>query len=251
MNTLRIKNVNFGYRSTTKVLTDFTLTLPSGKTVLLGPNGAGKTSLISLCASVLKPDNGSIELQGVDDQITSARHLRAYREKVAWMPQDFTPVGGLNVREHIEYAAWLKGLTRRQAKRNVDAALESVELGALADRSARALSGGQRQRLGLAGALAHNAQIILLDEPSAGLDPIQRDKLRLILSGIAEDKILLVSTHQTEDIDGSYNNVVVLSEGQIKYQGAVGEFLDTSKDPSTDQRDRIRSAYTQLVRGEA
>lgn len=235
MNTLRINELSFGYRASTNVLNDFSLTLTSGTTVLLGPNGAGKTSLISLCASVLKPSKGRIDLVNSAGEITSTRQLRDYRAKVAWLPQDFTPVAGLSVSEHVQYAAWLKGLTKRQARLGVDAALESVELSALADRPAKALSGGQRQRLGLAGALAHDAQLILLDEPSAGLDPVQREKLRSILAAIPSDKVVLVSTHQTEDIDGTYDDVVVLDGERSSTRGLSPI---SSRRPSHPQRTR-------------
>lgn len=249
MSTLSIKNLSFSYPKSSPQLDRIDLSYSSGKTAILGPNGAGKTTLISLLATALTPRQGTIQLT-TDVLKYSSKELRAFRQQVAWLPQDFSPVAGLSVLEHVTYSAWLKGASRKAAKAAAPIALERVGLSEMSKHKATALSGGQQRRLGIAGALAHDAAVILLDEPTAGLDPNQRDKFQKILNDIDPQKIVLVSTHQTEDIDGTFDSVFVLDQGRQKFHGSTADYMELGGFTEDDPRDRIRTAYGQLVSGE-
>ncbi|MFJ2620377.1 ATP-binding cassette domain-containing protein [Glutamicibacter sp. NPDC087344] len=250
MRSLILDSLTFTYPRGAALFDDAGFKFTSGRTALLGPNGAGKTTLISLMATVLVPQAGSVILKDCRREIRSDR-VRRYREQIAWLPQNFAPASGLSVEEHVTYAAWLRGVSRKEAKACTGEALAQVGLQDMAKRRATTLSGGQQRRLGLAGALAHDASVILLDEPTAGLDPNQREKFREILQGLDSDKVVLVSTHQTEDIDGTFDSVFVLDQGQQKFHGTTDEFMALGGDRANDPRDMIRRAYGQLVIGEA
>ncbi|GAA2944542.1 ATP-binding cassette domain-containing protein [Glutamicibacter bergerei] len=245
MSTLAMENLSFSYPRSAVLLQNLNVVFGPGRTALLGPNGAGKSTLIALLATVLSHKSGYIALNDSDSSVP-ATNLRKYRQQISWLPQDFVPVGGLTVQDHVTYSAWLNGASRREAKRRAPAAISQVGLTEMAQSKATALSGGQQRRLGLAGALAHDAKVILLDEPTAGLDPNQRDRFQTILQGIDPEKIVLVSTHQTEDIDGTFDRICVLDKGQQKFHGSVFEFMAFGES-ETDPRDKIRSAYGRLV----
>jgi len=168
---------------------------------------------------------------------------------VGWLPQQVTAVPGLRAREQVAYAGWLKGLSRSDAWERAEAALTRVGLQTLATRKTNQLSGGQLRRIGIAQCLVHDAQILLLDEPTAGLDPVQRQVFRDLLSEIDGGVDIIVSTHQTEDIDASYEHVVVLDEGQPRFRGTVGEFLALSPGSVSPER-RAEAAYAATIRQE-
>lgn len=254
---LSIDDLRFAYRgrgAREVVFPGLSIQFSPGKTALLGPNGAGKSTLLAFAAGVLLPGRGRVELRedradGQLDLVPSSS--RAFRRQVAWLPQRFEPLAGLTVREHAAYAAWLKGASRAEAKDRAMAALETVGLADLADRKATALSGGQRQRLGLAGALAHEARVILLDEPSAGLDPLQRERLRDLVAGLPEEVVVVVATHQTEDVGEEYTDVVVLDRGEVRFQGRRCDLLAQAVSREPSQGDPLREAYRRLVTEEA
>lgn len=245
---LKIDRCSYWYSGHREAVRDLSVTFEHGKTVLLGPNGAGKTTLLKLCASVLLPRSGDIALDGTS--LTDARgSLRNYRRSVAWLPQSVNIFPGLSVREQVAYVGWLKGLPRRVAWERSQMALERVDLNARANENATKLSGGQRRRMGIAQALVHDARAILLDEPTAGLDPNQRARFADTLGLIPESVTVVVSTHQIEDVHSSYDRVVVMTEGRCMFDGPVEEFLNHAA-PGTDVRDRAASAYAAFVQGE-
>lgn len=242
---LRLDGCDFGYARRRRILNDFSVSFDRGRTVLLGPNGAGKSTLLALLADAIRPQAGAATLEGVGSP-TRRSERRAYRAKVAWLPQNLHPFPGLTVREHVAYAGWLKGLSRAEAWERSEAALEAVDLGSHAGHSAMKLSGGQTRRMGLAGALVHDAQAVLLDEPTAGLDPSQRTRFREILQRLSPEMIVVVSTHQTEDVHESYERVVLLVDGQTPFDGSVQDFIAGSN-PHADIRDQVAAAYGQFV----
>lgn len=245
---LHLKDVSFQYRRGREVFEHLDVTFRPGRTVLLGPNGAGKSTMLALLANALDPVSGHVELDGAGSPRNHAQR-RSYRKRVAWLPQTVPVFPGLNVREQVAYAGWLKGLSRAQAwVRSVDA-LELVDLSSSAQKSASSLSGGHQRRMGIASALVHDAEAILLDEPTAGLDPGQRARFREILLRIAPSKILVVSTHQTEDISDTYERVFVLTEGRQQFDGTVSGFTEGTS-PSADMRDRVVEAYGRFVESE-
>ncbi len=245
MSILRLEEISFAYRRGGDVLDGLRLQFDAGRTVLLGPNGAGKSTLLALAADALSPRAGRVVLESVGSpRIRASR--RAYRSRVAWLPQQITPFPGLTVREHVAYAGWLKGLSRRDAWRRAVGALDVVDLGAKADLRATELSGGQPRRMGIAGALVHDSEVILLDEPTAGLDPSQRERFRGILRRIAPEVAVVVSTHQTEDVHESYDRVVLLHRGRVPFEGTVREFVGPSS-ATEDVRDSVARAYARHV----
>ncbi|MEU6210836.1 ATP-binding cassette domain-containing protein [Streptomyces sp. NPDC047023] len=225
------------------------LTISSPATVLLGPNGAGKSTLLGVAATHLKPKRGTVAWH--DMTPTGKRGTVAYLRAVAWLPQEIVAVPGLRVREQVAYMGWLKGMSRSAAWDSSRHALDRVGLTDLADRHSHRLSGGQKRRMGLAGALTHRSELILMDEPTAGLDPTQRKNFRGLLDSLRGEVSIVVSTHQTEDLADSYSEVVVLDRGTVRFQGATGEFHALAGDTAGGPRERAEAAYAQLVRGEA
>ncbi|MFE9122216.1 ATP-binding cassette domain-containing protein [Streptomyces sp. NPDC007172] len=247
--TLQLSGIDFRYGRRSPLFTALDLTLDSPATVLLGPNGAGKSTLMSLAANHLRPHGGKITWRG---RTASGRRDRAaYVKAVAWLPQDIVAIPGLTVREQVAYAGWLKGMSKAAAWQASAEALARVGLGELADRRSHRLSGGQRRRMGLAGALAHRSELILLDEPTAGLDPTQRRVFRTLLEKLSSDVQVVVSTHQTEDLAESYSHVVVLDHGEVRFQGSIADFYALAGPGTTEPRERAEAAYAQLVHGEA
>lgn len=243
---LVFENVTFGYRrSGPLILKDFSWQVPSGRTVLLGPNGAGKSTLLALGANALRPLRGRV----VHDELNPQRRaLRpAYRRTVGWMPQQIRPVPGLTVHEQVSYAAWLKGLSADNAWEAAANSLSWTGLQDLADHKATELSGGQLRRVGLAQVLAHDATVLLLDEPTAGLDPSQRSRFRELLAVLPPDKCVVVSTHQVDDLSELFDQVVVLETGMIRYSGSIAEFMSLA--PS-DEIHAAEVAYSQVISGD-
>ncbi|WKX72286.1 ATP-binding cassette domain-containing protein [Streptomyces sp. XD-27] len=241
---LKFRGVVFRYNRKTTVLDEFDLGIDSPATVLLGPNGAGKSTLLALAASQLKPSGGTVTWRDRDP--ARRRNLTAYRKAVAWLPQQITPMPGLTVREQVAYAGWLKGMNRADAWNASASALARVGLGKLAERRSHQVSGGQLRRMGIAGALTHRSELILMDEPTAGLDPTQRKVFRTLLEELADDVHVIVSTHQTEDLAELYQHVVVLDRGTVRFQGTTGQFHALT-DNAQGPRERAEAAYAQLV----
>ena len=241
--TIQFADCTYRYgRTTPPVLNGFTYEIPDGLTILLGPNGAGKSTLLKLGASLLRPQSGRITMDG-----TSSRH-RAYRRHVSWMPQHITPMAGLTAREQVAYTGWLKGMNKTDAWQQALEALTLVNLRDKADTKTTRLSGGQLRRVGVASALVHECRVLLLDEPTAGMDPAQRRTFRDILTATcAADGIkILMSTHDIADLADDADHVTVLSGGTIRYHGTSSGFLRQAPDGTPDNR-RAESAYTELI----
>ncbi|WP_103500328.1 MULTISPECIES: ATP-binding cassette domain-containing protein [unclassified Streptomyces] len=212
----------YRYRRGPVVLDGFSFRFPPGRTVLLGPNGAGKTTLLTLGSSSLKPRSGVVTFAGLRTGRRS--ELRDYRRQVGWLPQQVTPVAGMSCREQVAYAGWLKGMPRAAAWAAAVPALDRVGLAKKADQQTGSLSGGQLRRVGVAQTLVHSSRLVLMDEPTAGLDPAQRTTFRRVVEQLAEVADVIVSTHQTEDLWEVYDHVVVLADGRVHFTGTVAEF---------------------------
>lgn len=235
---------DFRYQRNRPLIESLTLTFPKGRTVLLGPNGAGKSTLLGLAASVLLPRSGTVGLGALRTAVW--RDRADYRRRVGWMPQQIVPVPGLNVREQVAYAGWLKGMSRVDAWERSEGALDRVGLASLAGRKSSHLSGGQLRRVGIAQCLVHDAVVLLMDEPTAGLDPVQRQVFRDLLGKVGPDVDVVVATHQTEDIATSYDHVVVLDDGRLRFRGSVGEFLGMAEE-SVSREGRADAAYAAII----
>ncbi|MER7191756.1 ABC transporter ATP-binding protein [Streptomyces flaveolus] len=240
--TLELSNCTYGYRRWKQpVLRDFSYALPEGLTVLLGPNGAGKSTLLKLAASVNRPQQGRVSLDG------APAGTAAYRRAVAWMPQDIAPMPTLTAREYVAYIGWLKGMSRAEAWQQARRALGRVELADQAGTRTSRLSGGQLRRVGVAGALVHGARILLLDEPTAGMDPYQRRVFRDILRTLTDDVRVLLSTHDVADLAEEADHVTVMYGGSVLHHGDTGSFL-VHTPPGTVEGRAAEAAYTALLR---
>ncbi|MFN8052428.1 MAG: ATP-binding cassette domain-containing protein [Acidimicrobiales bacterium] len=190
------------------VLTELTLDVPAGRVVLLGPNGAGKTTMLRLGAGLLRPTGGRVE---------------SYALAVGYTPQAMSPLAGATALEQVAYAAWLAGVDDRAARRVAGESLERVGLSDAGGQSASTLSGGQLRRVGIAQALAAGGDVLLLDEPAAGLDPLERRRLAAVVAQL--DASVVISTHLVDDIAATFDQVVVLAAGEVRFQGPVADFL--------------------------
>ncbi|MCH0539893.1 ATP-binding cassette domain-containing protein [Streptomyces sp. MUM 203J] len=241
-------DLSFRYGRKTEVFSNFSTQIEGASTVLLGPNGAGKSTLMAVAASHLKPSKGTVSWNGVE--ATTRRDRARYRRAVAWIPQQITPFPGLTVREQVAYAGWLKGLSRAEAWQASDGAIRSLRLEKLANRKSHQVSGGQLRRMGIAGALTHQSEIILMDEPTAGLDPRQRAVFRELVAELSQSVKVVISTHQTEDLADLYQEVVVLDAGVVQFQGSSQEFHALAES-ATSPRESAEMAYAKLVDREA
>lgn len=221
---LQVRNLSY-LRQKRRVLQDISFTLTPGTTVLLGHNGAGKSTLFSVLSTALKPTSGTVRLETGQQAFDSQTHAKKYRQHIALVPQNYTPVSGLTVAEHVSYVSWLAGNPSSRANELAEPALAVTGLADLADRKATELSGGETQRLAIAGALATGAHILLLDEPTAGLDPSHKETVNQLIQGIAGERTVLVATHDLYQLDAIYQNVLALSRGQLRYAGSVADFL--------------------------
>lgn len=163
------------------------------------------------------------------------------------MPQHVRAVPGLTAREQVAYAGWLKGLGRGKAWSDALQALKRVGLELVAGQKVSTLSGGQLRRVGLAQILVHDAEVLLLDEPTVGLDPAQRARFREILAGLSTERAVVVSTHQVDDLSEVFDTVVVIESGSIRFDGAVPAFMNLAADVTER---RAEAAYAQVVSGE-
>ncbi|MFJ6748058.1 ATP-binding cassette domain-containing protein [Streptomyces sp. NPDC091266] len=240
---IQMTNCWFAYRHK-DVLSGFNYDLKPGSTVLLGPNGAGKSTLLSLAASVRRPQRGAITYRGVP--ATS----RDYRRKVAWMPQNITAMPGLTAREQVAFVGWTKGMSRADAWAKAAVALQQVDLADKESVKTKTLSGGQLRRVGVAQALVHDAEVLLLDEPTAGMDPRQRRVFRDVLAQLSSNVAVLLSTHDVADLAEESDNVTVLDGGKLVYDGDTSGFLAHAPQDTTPAR-RAEAAYSMLSGGDA
>lgn len=240
---IRFENITFGYRRRQPLLHDLSWNPKEGRTVLLGPNGAGKSTLLSLGAGALRPWQGAVHLDTTSPFSRSSR--RQYLQEVAWMPQEVKALQGVSVREQVAYHAWLKGLTRSDSWDESKRMLGRVGLDQNMDKMMSALSGGQKRRVGLAQALVANPRVLLLDEPTVGLDPAQRARFRQVLSEVIEGgrASVIVSTHQVDDLTDVFDHVAVINRGALRFDGSVSDFLSLTTTTGS-VTERVEASYT-------
>lgn len=199
---------------------NLSLKIPSGMYGLLGRNGAGKTSLMRILAALSVPTNGDIWLNGV-----SMKETAKIREMVGYLPQDFSMYRSMTVLGAMDYLGLLSDIPKEIRKERIDELLEKVNLKDNARTKIKALSGGMKRRLGIAQALLHNPQILIVDEPTTGLDPEERIRFRNLLSDFADDRIVLLSTHIASDIESICDGVAVLNDGRLLFHGSTEELI--------------------------
>ena len=195
----------------TVALQQIDLTLGSGVYGLLGPNGAGKTTLMRIMTDLLAPSTGRVLLDGQDIAVMGA----AFRKKLGYLPQDFGVYPNFTAEQFLLYIARLKGLSKFEAKRQTDGLLHMVGLEDKKQKKLKGFSGGQRQRVGIAQALLGDPEILVLDEPTAGLDPEERIRFRGIISDLSQQKLVLLSTHIVSDLEAVANEIILLRKGVV------------------------------------
>ena len=198
-------------------------TLTKGVTGLLGANGAGKTTLMRLLCGILAPDSGTVSCDGM------SVGTEEYRDILGYLPQDFGFYPEFSGKDFLLYMSAVKGLTKKDAIRKTQELIELVGLGDSSEKKVRTYSGGMKQRLGIAQALLNDPQILIMDEPTAGLDPQERIRFRNLISGLGQNKIVLLSTHIVSDLEHIADRLMIMKDGQLLWQGnrsAGGEDLE-------------------------
>lgn len=199
--------------------------LNSGVYGLLGPNGSGKTTLMRMIADVMPQSEGGIEVDGVDKKVLDGE----YRELLGYLPQDIGFYKNWSADKFLLYVAALKGIDKKKAKKRIHELLEFVNLTKDRKKKIGKYSGGMKQRLGIAQALLGDPKILILDEPTAGLDPNERIRFKNLLSSISKDKIIIFSTHIASDIEFIANNILIMKDGNLIDNGSVQDILNNAR----------------------
>jgi len=208
------------YYGRKKALSDINLTIPAGMFGLLGRNGAGKTTLMKTLATLLEKQKGEVRICGIP--VENASQIRRI---IGYLPQDFSMYPNMTVYESMDYLGVLSGLGKKERQKRIPLLLERVNLSDAQYKKVKTLSGGMKRRLGIAQAILHNPKVLIVDEPTAGLDPEERVRFRNLLCEIAEDRIVILSTHIVGDIEATCENIAVLDEGTLLFTGTVEELL--------------------------
>ncbi|GCE23528.1 ABC transporter ATP-binding protein [Dictyobacter kobayashii] len=223
-----IQDVTKTYRGGVQALKGLDLTIPNGMFGLLGPNGAGKTTLMRILAGILHPSSGNIQIGALDG--TTERGRTEIKHLLGYLPQELGMYPDLSAREFLDYVAILKGLANRRARQaRVDELLELVALQQVAGRKIKTFSGGMKRRVGIAQALLNDPQFLIVDEPTAGLDPEERIRFRNLLSDMGGNRTVLLSTHIVEDIGQTCRNLAVMKSGRVIFQGTISELIQQAR----------------------
>ncbi len=223
---IKIKNLNKIYGDGYHALRDLNLTIQPGMFGLLGPNGAGKTTLMKIMTLMHEASSGTI----LFDDFDIRKHRKEIRSVLGYLPQDFRFFEKLKTWEFLDYGAGLAGLKGSKRKEIVDELLRKVGLFEVRDRWANRLSGGMKRRLGIAQAIVGNPKVIIVDEPTTGLDPEERIRFRNILSDVSdEDVAIILSTHIVGDISSSCKKLALLNKGELKFEGSPDDMIRISE----------------------
>ena len=218
---LTVNNLGKQYKRDFWGLRDFSLDIKPGILGLLGPNGAGKSTFMRMLATITKPTNGTITWNGTD-VVKSPDVLRGV---LGYLPQDFGVYPNLSAIEFLEYMAAIKGLDGVAAKRRIDELLQITNLVEAAKRPLGGYSGGMKQRVGIAQALLNDPQVLIVDEPTVGLDPEERVRFRNLLSDLSGDKIVILSTHIVSDVEATATRIALVNKGQLLCEAAPENLL--------------------------
>ncbi|MER5319663.1 ABC transporter ATP-binding protein [Streptosporangium roseum] len=221
---IEISRLTKTYRGGVHALDGLDLDVPTGMYGLLGSNGAGKTTLMRILAGLLRPTSGTVRVGGHD--VTTADGRLAVQRALGYLPQSLGVYPDLTARQFLDYIALLKGLDSRPSRRRrIGELLETVALTPDADRRLKGFSGGMLRRVGIAQALLADPRLLVVDEPTTGLDPEERIRFRILLSQLAGDRTVLLSTHIVEDVAQTCRSLAVLDKGCLVFRGDVGELV--------------------------
>jgi len=218
-----IKNVDKFYGKK-QALSDISLTIEKGMFGLLGRNGAGKTTLMKTLAALHKKNSGEITVCGVP--VENAAEIRAM---TGYLPQEFSMYPNMRTDEALDYLGALSGMPSKLRKERVESLLKRVNLTEHRRKKVKELSGGMKRRLGIAQAIIHDPKVLIVDEPTAGLDPEERIRFRNLLCELAEDRIVLLSTHIVGDVEATCEKIAVMDSGRILWKGTVSELIENAR----------------------
>lgn len=221
--TIEIKHVNKFYGKK-QALKDINLTIEQGMFGLLGRNGAGKTTLMKLLATLHGKQSGEITICGIP--VEKSKEIRSI---TGYLPQDFSMYPSMKVEECLDYLGVLSGMGKEERRERIPMLLKKVNLTDKKHSKVKSLSGGMKRRLGIAQALLHNPKVLIVDEPTAGLDPEERIRFRNLLCEVAEERIVLLSTHIVGDIEATCEQIAIMNEGEILWRGTVTELLKNAE----------------------
>lgn len=224
MNKLELQKINKHYGKKKHAMCDFSFTFTNGIYGLLGPNGAGKSTLMNMITDNLLPDKdgGKILWNGEETRVLSEN----FRSRMGFMPQQQNLYESMTARTFLNYIAALKCLDKKTAEKEIPEIVERVELSDSIDKKMGGFSGGMKQRVLIAAALLGNPDLIILDEPTAGLDPKQRVIIRNMVSALSKDKIIIISTHIVSDIENIAKEILFIKEGHLIDSGTIPELLE-------------------------
>lgn len=253
---LRIENLSKTYPNGVRALDQVSLTIPRGMYGLLGPNGAGKSTLMRTLATLQEPDSGEVWLDGIN----VLRDKDEVRKRLGYLPQDFGVYPRISAQDMLDHLALLKGFVHRKERRElVESLLARTNLLDVRKKALSGFSGGMRQRFGIAQALIGNPQLLIVDEPTAGLDPGERNRFYNLLSEVGENVIVILSTHIVEDVMELCTNMAIVHEGRVLFAGvpedAVGELsgkIWQKSIPKPDMKEfseRYRVISSKLIAG--
>ena len=220
---LEISNLSKCYPNGVQALSDVSLQIPAGMYGLLGPNGAGKSTLMRTIATLQQPDSGAIQLDGLDVLKDPAE----LRKQLGYLPQDFGVYPRISALNMLDHMAVLKGFTDKKERREiVDNLLRQTNLHDVRKKALAGFSGGMRQRFGIAQALIGDPQLIIVDEPTAGLDPEERNRFLNLLSDIGENKVVILSTHIVDDVTNLCPRMAIIAKGRIVREGKPSDLIN-------------------------
>lgn len=219
---IQIENVTVAFQKGVKALDDISFTIPSGVYGLLGENGAGKTTLMRVLATLLGPDSGEVRM---NDLIYRERNYPSIQKKIGYLPQELSLYSNLTVRECLEYLGAMSGIPEGECRKRIDYYLKKTSLEEHQKKKMKQLSGGMKRRVGLVQALLNEPEFLIVDEPTTGLDPEERIRIRNLLVEFAVGRTVLFSTHVVEDLAAACSQLSVLKKGKMLYSGSVRELL--------------------------
>lgn len=222
---LEITDVSKTYRGGKQAVADVSMRLAPGVLGLLGPNGAGKSSLMRILATITRPTSGRVTWNGTD----IVAKPDTLRRVIGYLPQDFGVYPQLSAWEFLSYLAAVRGMSARLARRRIDELLELFDLAGAGNRPLGKYSGGMLRRVGIAQALLADPQVLIVDEPTAGLDPQERVVFRNLLSDLAADRVVVLSTHIVSDIESIAADIAILAGGRLQLRGSPHELLQSAK----------------------
>jgi len=244
MSSIEIQGLSVVYRGGTRALDGVDLSIGTGLFGLLGPNGAGKTTMMKVLATLLSPTSGSASVLGHD----VVKERTAIRAQLGFLPQEFGAYRILRAGEFLDYMARLAGVPGAERAQRVAETLEQVGLDKVRDRKVKKLSGGMLRRLGVAQALVGRPRVLIVDEPTVGLDPEERARFRSLIAELATDRVILLSTHIVSDIAGACSDMALLVKGRLAYRGSPAQLTERARD-KTFELDALPSELEKLTEG--